>query len=70
MAERLEKTIGRRDLLRVTVIGAAAVAAANAIAAEATATKSENRNEKRKARYQANSAEIQRFYAVNRYPAQ
>jgi hypothetical protein len=30
---------------------------------------SENNDEKRKARYNANSAEVQTYYRVNRYPS-
>jgi hypothetical protein len=62
-----EKKIGRRDLLRV--FGAGAAAAASAGTVEEAAAESESADEKRKARYQANSAEVQAFYRVNRYPA-
>jgi hypothetical protein len=48
--------------------GAAAAAAITAVAPEVTAAKSGTTNDKRRARYQPNSAEVQDFYRVNRYP--
>jgi hypothetical protein len=44
------------------------MAAGTAPPAPATAD-SESASEKRKARYQADSPEVQTFYRVNRYPA-
>jgi len=60
----------RRDVLRAMTAGVA-VAAASAVplAPAAVAGETEAVREKRKARYQANSAEVQEFYRVNRYPA-
>lgn len=59
---------GRRDFLRALGAGAgAAVVTAAPLATEASAD-SENNAEKRKARYKANSAEVQTYYRVNRYP--
>lgn len=58
--------VGRRDFLRALGLGAA-VASAPPLASEAAAD-SETNDEKRKARYQANSADIQAYYRVNRYP--
>jgi hypothetical protein len=61
--------IGRRDLFRgltAVAIAAAAVAAQPPSPSGAISTK-ENRD-KRKAQYQANAAEVQTFYRVNRYP--
>jgi anaerobic selenocysteine-containing dehydrogenase len=59
--------VGRRDFLRAIGAGAGvAVAAAGPLAVEARAD-SENNDEKRKARYQANSPEVQTYYRVNRY---
>ena len=60
--------VGRRDLLRVMVTGAAAAAATKAGATEPAETKPESRADKRKARYQPNSKEVQNFYRVNSYP--
>jgi len=67
MNDRLNPKLGRRDLLRVLVVGAGA-AAAGAPPLVAAATRSADADKKRKARYQANSPEIQTFYRVNRYP--
>jgi hypothetical protein len=65
MNDRLNPQIGRRDLLRVLTVGAAAVSAAPAAVAAPQAT---NTAKPGKARYQANSPEVQTFYRVNRYP--
>jgi hypothetical protein len=63
-----EKTkVGRRDFLRVLGAGAAVTAAAPLVT-EAKAD-SESNDDKRKARYKANSAEVQTYYRVNRYPS-
>jgi hypothetical protein len=51
-----EKQVGRRGFLRALGAGAGVAATASAPLA-------------RKARYQANSPEVQDFYRVNRYPA-
>jgi hypothetical protein len=72
-AERLEVTdmngsdaakIGRRDLLRVLAIGAAAATTGACASGEAS-----DFPDKRKAPYLADSPEVQTFYRVNRYPA-
>jgi hypothetical protein len=58
--------IGRRELLlAVTASGAAAAIGAASI----PSTRAVRARDKRKAQYQANSAEVQTFYRVNRYPA-
>jgi len=67
MRERLNPKIRRRDLLRFAMAGAG-VAAASALASEAAAAKPVNLKDKRKARYQASSAEVRNFYRVNSYP--
>jgi hypothetical protein len=54
-------------LLSVAIAGAAA-AATNAVVSEPAAAEPRNIDSKRKARYRANSAEVQDFYRVNRYP--
>ena len=69
MKERLKTMVGRRDLLRAMTTGAA-VATTYMVALEPAAAKPRSSDDKRKARYQANSAEVQDFYRVNRYPAQ
>jgi hypothetical protein len=66
MTEKTRATVGRREFLRAVGVGAAA-AAATPLATEARAD-SESNEEKRKARYQANSADVQAYYRVNRYP--
>jgi hypothetical protein len=59
--------LGRRDFLRVLGAGAA-VATAAPLATQAVAD-TENNDQKRKARYKADSAEVQTYYRVNRYPS-
>ena len=68
MNDRLNPDIGRRGLLRVLGAGAGA-AVAGAAPLAAAPTESPNTAKKRRARYQANSKEVQTFYRVNRYPA-
>jgi hypothetical protein len=60
----LNAIIGRRDLLRVAAIGAATATTTAYASADAS-----DFPDKRKARYQADSPEVQAFYRVNRYPA-
>jgi hypothetical protein len=64
-----EKKVGRRDVLRALGVGAGVAAAASGGAVQEAAADSESTDEKRKARYQANSADVQAYYRVNRYPA-
>jgi hypothetical protein len=59
--------IVRRDLLRGLGISASAVVTPAALVSEAKAD-SESNDEKRKARYNANSADVKAFYRVNSYP--
>jgi hypothetical protein len=59
--------VHRRDLFRGAIAGTA-TAAMGTLAFEATAAETTGSANKRKARYQANSAEVQNFYRVNRYP--
>jgi hypothetical protein len=69
MSKHLQATIGRRDMLRALTAGAIA---ATAVAAPVSPTQAEAKSttDKGRARYQANSAEVQTFYRVNRYPVQ
>jgi hypothetical protein len=60
-------TIGRRQLLRAGMSGFFATAA-SALEPGVAAADTETDSEKRKARFQPNSAEVQTFYRVNRYP--
>jgi hypothetical protein len=68
MKERLNVNVRRRDLLGLAVAGIGG-AATSAIMLEPAAAKPVDLREKRKARYQANSAEVRNFYRVNAYPA-
>jgi hypothetical protein len=65
MNRPINPTIDRRDLLRGLTIGTIAAATTGVSQARAD---TESPDEKRKARYQANSPEVQTFYRVNRYP--
>ena len=60
-------TIGRRQVLRAGMTGFFAPAA-SALEPGTAAADTETDSEKRKARFQPNSAEVQNFYRVNRYP--
>jgi hypothetical protein len=61
--EGVNPKIGRRDLLRVLAIGAAAASTSACSSANA-----DKFPDKAKAHYQADSPEVQTFYRVNRYP--
>jgi hypothetical protein len=67
MSKQAKSAIGRREFLRTLGAGTAAAAASGPLAVEARAD-SESDADRRKARYQANSPEVQTFYRVNRYP--
>jgi hypothetical protein len=68
MKQQEKSKLDRRDFLRAIGAGAGvAVAAAAPLTSEAVA--SETDAEKTQARYQANSADVQTFYKVNRYPS-
>ena len=67
MADRHKGTTGRRELLRTGVLGFLATAT-SALESGTVAADTETKDEKRKARFQANAAEVQNFYRVNRYP--
>jgi hypothetical protein len=66
MSEPHERQVRRRDLLRALAAGTAAVALP-LVPANADSTAAAR--DKRRPRYQANSAEVQNFYRVNRYPS-
>ena len=66
MDERHKTMIRRRDLLLAVTASSAAAAIG---AASVPATPAARPRDKRKPQYQANSAEVQTFYRVNRYPA-
>jgi hypothetical protein len=67
--ERKASDVGRREFLRPLGVGTAAAAASAPLVGGPAAADTENNDEKRKARYQPNSASVQTFYRVNRYPA-
>jgi hypothetical protein len=67
MRRPLETSLHRRNFFSTTiatVVTSATIAMAPAPAVAATSAASD----KRKARYQAHSAEVENFYRVNRYP--
>ena len=67
MKQQDKARLGRRDFLRAMGAGAGlAVTAAAPLATEAVAAESDA--DKRKARYQANSTDVQTYYPTNRYP--
>jgi hypothetical protein len=61
------ESMHRRDVLRALGVGAGAAVAGSSTLVEPAAAQVSN-DEKRKARYQPNSADVQNFYRVNRYP--
>jgi hypothetical protein len=67
MSDPHKGNIGRRQLLRAGMIGFIATAT-SALEIGTVAADTETNDEKRKARFQADSAEVQNFYRVNRYP--
>lgn len=69
MHNRLNPKVDRRNVVRLLAGMGAGAAATSAAPLAPAAADTENNSEKRKARYQANSPEVQTFYRVNRYPA-
>ena len=67
-ATKEEASVRRRDVLRTLGLGAGAAVAVTAPLVEQAAADGESNEEKTKARYQANSADVQNYYRVNRYP--
>ncbi|MDB5581610.1 MAG: formate dehydrogenase [Bradyrhizobium sp.] len=68
MKEHPKTMVRRRDLLGV-VLASAGAAVASSVTPEPAVAKSVDLKDKRKARYQADSAEVRNFYRVNSYPA-
>jgi hypothetical protein len=66
---RTEKRVGRRDFLRALGAGAGVAVTASGPLVQEAAADSESNDDKRKARYKADSSDIQAYYRVNRYPA-
>ena len=69
MTKEQKSKVGRREFLRTLGAGATVAAAAAAPLAVEARADTETNDEKRKARYKADSPEVQTFYRVNRYPA-
>lgn len=67
MKQNPNRNVRRRDLLRVALAGAGA-ATASVLLPQQAAAKPIDMTYKRRARYQANSAEVRNFYRVNSYP--
>ncbi|HEX3161453.1 MAG TPA: formate dehydrogenase [Pseudolabrys sp.] len=68
MKEQDKTKLGRRDFLRAMGAGAG-IAATTAVPLATAAAASESDAEKKKARYQANSTDVQSYYKSNRYPS-
>jgi hypothetical protein len=68
MKSETKTKLGRRDFLRALGAGAGVAVTTAAPLATTAVADTENYDEKRKARYKANSAEVQTFYRVNGYP--
>jgi len=68
MKEQDKSKLGRRDFLRAMGAGAG-IAATTAVPLATAAAASESDAEKKKARYQANSTDVQSYYKSNRYPS-
>ena len=67
--ESKQSGVGRREFLKTLGVGTAAAAASAPLVSGTAAADTESNDEKRKARYQEKSPLVQKFYAVNRYPA-
>ena len=64
MNDRLSPDIGRRDLLRVLTLGAAAVTSSACVPFASADSEAEQRKDKPRYRVTAN---VEAFYRVNRY---
>jgi hypothetical protein len=70
MKGQLLTRVHRRELFRLVSAGAVAAGTATFVPiVGSVAAAPLGSAEKRRARYQANSTEVQEFYRVNRYPA-
>jgi hypothetical protein len=66
---RTERRVGRRDFLRALGAGAGVAVTVSGPVVQEAAADSESNDDKRKARYKADSSDVQAYYRVNRYPA-
>ncbi len=69
MKTESKSKLGRRDFLRALGAGAGVAVATAAPVATPAAADTETNDEKRKARYKADSANVQTYYRVNRFPS-
>jgi nitrous oxide reductase len=69
MKPEIKSKLGRRDFLRALGAGAGVAVAGSAPLATEAMADTESTDEKTKARYKANSAEVQTYYRVNGYPS-
>ena len=68
-AMKTEKKVGRRDFLRALGGGAGVAVVSPGPLLQQAVADSESNDEKRRARYKADSKDVQAYYRVNRYPA-
>jgi hypothetical protein len=68
MKGRVLARVDRRNLLRLAIVGAATATTTALIPEGSAAAEPTGSPDKRKARYQASSAEVKNFYRVNSYP--
>jgi hypothetical protein len=69
MKSESKTKLGRRDFLRALGAGASVAAVTATPLATNAVADSESNDEKRKARYKADSASVQTYYRVNRFPS-
>ena len=67
MEENFEQKFPRRDLFRFAIAGTSLALIGSQLPGSASA-ESVDLKSKRRARYQADSAEVRNFYRVNSYP--
>ncbi len=67
MPENFERKFPRRDLLRLAMVGTGAALIGSQLPEPASAQAVDLKS-RRRARYQADSAEVRNFYRVNTYP--
>jgi hypothetical protein len=65
---KAKSKVRRRDFLRAFGVGAGVAVTSSGPLVQEAAAATETNDEKRKARYQADSPDVQAYYRVNRYP--
>jgi hypothetical protein len=68
MSNEKNSKVGRREFLRALGVSATGAAVAAAPLSGAVRADTETRDEKRQARYKPDSAHIQTYYRIIRYP--